>query len=275
MPVIDGGNGEPIHELEGAGLESGGGHLGNRDTGGGDRWEEGEHCLLRWRGGPQPERRLGDDSERALRADEEVGQRISGHVLHVAAAGPDRAAIGQDDLQREDSVAGHAVLHAAQATGIGADVSADGAELVARRVRRIEEPILRDGRLEIGIDDARLHDRDEVGAVDLEDCVHARHRDGQRAFDSRGAARKAAARAARDDRNAVRRCHAHELSHFGRARRQRHGERQARLEVSGLVTPIRLAVLFVGQEAKIRQACLKVVKEGRHGPMVCAVQSMA
>jgi hypothetical protein len=268
VPVVDRGDGEPIHELQRAGLQAGGGHLGHRDSGRCDRREEGDHCRLRWWGRPQPERRLGHDPERALRADEEVRQRIAGHVLHVAAAGADDAPIGQHDLQREDRIAGHAVLHAAQATRIGADVPADRAELVARRIRRVEEPISGDGRLEVGVDDARLYHRNEVGAVDLDDPVHSRHRDRQRAIDSRRAAGQAASRTARDHRHAVRRRHSHELGDFGRARRQRDGERQARLEVRRLVAPIRLAVGFIGEEAKVRQACPKVVNEGGHGSMV-------
>ena len=86
----------------------------------------------------------------------EVRQRVAGHVLDVATAGADDAAVGEDDLERQHRVAGDAVLHAAQAAGVGADVAADRAELVARRVRRVEEALVCDRGLEIGVDDARL-----------------------------------------------------------------------------------------------------------------------
>ena len=97
-------------------------------------------------------------------ADEQVGQRVAGDVLDVAAAGPDDAAVGHDDLERQDPVARLAVLHAAQPAGVRAQVAADRAHLVARRVRRVEQPCSRDGGLELGVDDAGLGDDAQVGA---------------------------------------------------------------------------------------------------------------
>ena len=101
-----------------------------------------------------------------------MGQRVAGDVLHVLPAGPDDAAIGQDDLQPEHRVAGDAVLHAAQPAGVRADVAADRAELVAGRVGRVEEALLGDRGLQLGIDDAGLDDGHEILAVDLDDPVH-------------------------------------------------------------------------------------------------------
>ena len=66
------------------------------------------------------QRRLGDDRERPLAADEQVGQRVAGDVLDVLAAGPDDRAVGHHDLERQDRLAGLAVLHAAQAAGVRA-----------------------------------------------------------------------------------------------------------------------------------------------------------
>ena len=45
-----------------------------------------------------------------------------------------RRAVGEHDVQREHRLAGHSVLHAAQAAGVGGDVAADGREGVAGRV---------------------------------------------------------------------------------------------------------------------------------------------
>ena len=53
----------------------------------------------------QAQGRLGDDAQRALRADEEVCQVVAGHVLDRPAAGPDDAAVGEHDLKTEDGVA--------------------------------------------------------------------------------------------------------------------------------------------------------------------------
>ena len=63
--------------------------------------EEREHRRARRRRRAQPERRLGDDRERALAADEQVGQRVAGDVLDVLAAGPDDGPVGHHDLERQ------------------------------------------------------------------------------------------------------------------------------------------------------------------------------
>ena len=71
-----------------------------------------------------------DDAERALAADEELEQRQPGDVLDARAAERDQGAVGEHHVEAEDVVGGHAVLHAAQAAGVGGDVAADGADLV-------------------------------------------------------------------------------------------------------------------------------------------------
>ena len=61
--------------------------------------EEGEHGGLGRGSRTETQDRLGDDPQRPLRPDDEVGQRVARHVLHVAAAGADDAPVGEDDLQ--------------------------------------------------------------------------------------------------------------------------------------------------------------------------------
>ena len=78
--------------------------------------------------------------------DEQVGQRVAGDVLDVPAAGPDDRAVGEDDLEPEDPVARLAVLHAAQPAGVRAQVAADRADLVAGRIRRVEQALRGDAR---------------------------------------------------------------------------------------------------------------------------------
>ena len=70
-------------------------------------------------------------AERALAADEELRQRVAGDVLDVLAAGPDDRAVGHHDLERQHPVARLAVLHAAQAARVRAEVAADRAHLVS------------------------------------------------------------------------------------------------------------------------------------------------
>ena len=79
------------------------------------------------------------------------------------------AAVGEHDLQAEHGVAGDAVLHAAQAARVLGQVAADGADLEAGRVGRIEEAVLGRRPAEVGVDDARLDDGGQVAGVDLED----------------------------------------------------------------------------------------------------------
>ena len=105
----------------------------------------------------------------------------------------------------------------------------------------------------------------EVLAVDLEDPVHAREGDRQRALDAgrRRPTARSRRRAGRSGRRARRTA--------GRARRpppspsgSATASGQARREVGGLVAPVRLAVGVVGQEPHLRQA--GAIARRRPGP---------
>ena len=203
---------------------------GRRDAG-----EEGQHGQLLGGHGAQAQGRLGDDAERALRADEEVRQVVAGHVLDRPTAGPDDAAVREHDLEAEDGVAGDAVLHAAQAAGVLGQVAADGADLEAGRVRGIEQAMLRSRTSEVGVDDAGLDDRRQVAGVDLEDAIHLRGHQGQCPVDRRGATGQPAARPARHDGHAVAGGQGDDGRDLGRRSRHRHRQRPAGIGVLGLV----------------------------------------
>ncbi len=47
-------------------------------------------------------------------------------------------------------------------------------------------------------------------------------------------------------------------------RRQGHGQRQARLEVRGLVATVRLTIGLVGEQAHLRRGGAELVQEGGH-----------
>ena len=69
----------------------------------------------------KPERGLGDQRERALRPDDQVGQRVAGDVLDVLAAGPDDGCRRPSRPRATSTdVARLAVLDAAQAAGVRA-----------------------------------------------------------------------------------------------------------------------------------------------------------
>ena len=79
------------------------------------------------------------DPERALGADEraeQVGARVVARERH-------ELAVRQHDVGREDVVDGEAVLQAVRAAGVLGDVAADRADLLARRVGRVEEAVRR------------------------------------------------------------------------------------------------------------------------------------
>ena len=121
----------------------------------------------------QPQGHLGDHPEGALGADEQAGQVVAGDALGGPPAQPRprcRSPAGPPTTARrpEHVVAGDAVLEAAQPAGVGGDVAADRRPRGAGRVRRVPQAVLGDGGLEVVVDDAGLHDGDQVVGVDLE-----------------------------------------------------------------------------------------------------------
>ncbi len=210
----------------------------DRPAGGVEGREEGDHRRLRRRQRAEPEGRLGDDRQGPLAADDERDEPVAGDVLDRPPAEPDDRAVGGHDLQPDDRVAGHAVLHAAQPAGVRAQVPPDRAGLVARRVGRVEEALGLDRLLEVDVDHPRLADDDEVLAVDLEDPVHPGEGDRQAAGDARRSAAQPGPGAPRDDRHPVLGGQPDQLGDLGGLRRQGHGDRSGRLEVGGLVATI-------------------------------------
>ena len=108
------------------------------------------------------------DAERALGADHQPGQVVAGDALGgpAARAGP-RSPCRETTSSAQHVVAGHAVLDAAQAAGVGGDVAADGRPRRAGGVGRVPQAVLGGGRAQVVVDDARLHDGEPLGRVDL------------------------------------------------------------------------------------------------------------
>lgn len=129
-----------------------------------------------------------DDAEHAFAADEETGEVEALTVFVAAAAGVDDGAIGEDDLEAEDVVAGDPVFEAARAAGVGGDIAAEGAFAETCWVRRVVPAEFADLVLELAGDDAGLDDGDPVGWADLEDAVHAFHGEDDAAVDGDAAA---------------------------------------------------------------------------------------
>ena len=107
------------------------------------------------------------------------------------------------DLQAQHVVGRHAVGEAVRPAGVLGDVAADGAGALARRVGRVVEAVLGDRLAQVEVDHARLDQRRPVLDVDLEDALHARHRDEHAADRRDGAAAEPGTGAARHHRQVV------------------------------------------------------------------------
>ena len=137
----------------------------------------------------QAQRDLGDDRQRALRADQQLRQVVADDVLHRLRAGADDLAGRQHRFEREHVALGRAVLERARAAGALGDVAADRrlasgwpdrADRTGRALRR--RPA---GRAVMTL---RLHDGQQVVLVDLEDAVEPLHRQDDAAAERHRAA---------------------------------------------------------------------------------------
>ena len=240
LEVLDRVDRGVVHQLDQRGahgaaeLDDGGGRGGDRGEGRDDR---GPGRL----GGDEAQGRPGDDAQGALGADEQLEQRQAGDVLDPLAAEGDQGAVGEHDVEAEHVVGGDAVLHAAQAAGVGRDVAADRADLVRAGVRRVPEALRGGGPLDLDVEGAGLDDGDPAGGVDL-DGAHPLGRQHDAAVDRERPAGQARARAPRHDRDAVCARPAHGRLHLLGGLGPHGGERGAG---GGVVGPVE-AVLLQG-----------------------------
>ena len=86
----------------------------------------------------QPQQNFGDHAERSFGADENIFERIARDIFDAFVAGPQDFAVGQDDFQAHDVIAGYAVFQSAQTAGIFRDVAADGGNFHRAGIGRIE-----------------------------------------------------------------------------------------------------------------------------------------
>ena len=182
-----------------------------------------------------------------LAAHEQLREAVAHHVLEAFGARAHDLARGQDHLQAEDGMLGHAVL--------------DG-RACPRRFRRycrptVENPALAGvrgeeqamgpgGLVELGRDHAGLDHGQEIGRVDLQDAVHAVQGQDHAAGRADGPAREARTGPARRDRAAVLVGQGQDGGHLGRGLGQEHG-----LGAAGEVARVHgvgQALLQVGQE---------------------------
>ena len=158
-------------------------------------------------------RHLGDDAERALGADHQVQQAVAGAGLADGLAELDDAPVGEDDRQRENVVARHAVFHRAHAAGVRGDVAADGGGLLAG-IGRIHQAVREGVGREILQQDAGLDAHDEIVHVIVQDLVHPARAEHHAARERHAAADETGARAAAGDGDLVVVADLHDLRHF-------------------------------------------------------------
>ena len=138
------------------------------------------------------ERRLGDDAERALAADEELPQVEAGVVLLERAVELQDVSRRGDDLQAEHPLPRQPVADDLHATRVGGDVPAHLAGPLGREVHGPRQPVGRDVLVHGLRDRARLHahglpeDVHEVHAPPLCERQHDLARGGHRAAGEAG-----------------------------------------------------------------------------------------
>ena len=170
--VLDAVDRRLVHDLEGRRDDPGGDDLRDRLAGGADVPEIGEEGALVLRRGDQADRHLGDDPEGPFAADEQIAERIAGHVLDAFSPGGKLRAVIQEAREGHDVVPGDAVLEPPEAAGVFRDVAAERGDVLGAGVGRVEEPPAGRGVEQIDRDDARFGGRGQVLLVDLEDAVH-------------------------------------------------------------------------------------------------------
>ncbi len=131
---------------------------------------------------------------------------------------------GQHHLEGQHVVPGHAVLEAAQASGVGGHVPADGRDLVAGRVGRVPQALLGDSPAQVVVDDAGLDHGDLVGRVDRLDGGHQLGGEDDAAVDGVGPARQPGPRSPGDERRAGGGAGRHHLGHLGGGPGPHHGD---------------------------------------------------
>ena len=113
---------------------------------------------------------LGEDSQRALRTDEDAQQ--VGAV--VVGAQVDYRAVGEHDFDVDHVVVGDAVFESVWAAGVFDDIAADRCQVSRHRVRREAQAVRGALPLKVDVDDARLNTGCAGAGIDVKNPVHCR-----------------------------------------------------------------------------------------------------
>ncbi len=211
---------------------------------------------------------LGGDTERALTADERPAQ-IEARLVRSDVAEGHAFAGDQHDLDGGDMGVGDPVGKAMRAARVVRDVAADGADLLARRVRGEVESERAEMFAQVEIDDARLDPCDAVLGVDLENSVHLRHRDHDRSAERNGTAGKAGSGPSGDHGPVVASRHLHHGLDLSRRFGEHDRPGDATVEHRGVVTEQRslgaVVANAIGGEGGPKICHQRVGRVGRSG----------
>src|SRR5215472_4582445 len=182
---------------------------------------------------------FGGDAERAFRAHKDSREVVARSVERFSCKMDERT-IGENHFKAEDVCSGEAVFQAMRAAGIFRDVTADAANRLRGRIRRVEVFLRLDSPRYIKIDDAGFDDDARVGDINFQDAIHAREAEDDTAFNRQRASTEASAGATRDEGNLFAVANADDGLDLYCRRGKQHGAREH--------AEIRQAVTFVSVE---------------------------
>ena len=197
------------------------------------------------------QRELGNDAERAFRADQETGEIVAGGGLACPAAGGDHAAVGKDRGEAEHGIAHGAVAHGVGAGGARRRHAAEAR--IGAGIDREEETEIAQVIVEGFAGDAGLHHAIEVSLMHGKDAVHAGEIEREAAVRRVEVTFERGAGAERDHRNAGARAKSHHLGDLGLGLGEQHGVGRLGLEPGervGMLLPKRLAQREAVTEAR-------------------------
>jgi hypothetical protein len=151
----------------------------------------------------QPQRDLGGDRQRPLRADEQADQIVAARAFQGIAAQVQDFAGGQHNIQLEHIVASQAIFHRAHATGAIRYHSAKRGHVRAARRRREKEALRAQLSVQLVIHDARLDAHLQILRAHLQNAIPFVHGEDDAATGGDGVALQAGAAAPGHHRHAM------------------------------------------------------------------------
>ena len=202
----------------------------------------------------------GSDTEHPLAADEHAPQVQAGG-LGVLAPEDGDGAVGQHDLDGQDVHRRHALGQTMGSAGVGGDVAAHRAALLARGIRGVVDAMLGQLMAEVGVEHPRLDPGLAGVEVEAEEPVHLRGDDHDRVVHGHRAAGQPGARTAGDERHTVGAGGDDAAPHLLRRGREDH-DRGGALHVGG-VAPVEVAFAGPGAHPPRTEGGAELRDEGR------------